>query len=150
MTEIKYNKLELIFSILAIITLIYIVFAIATAEVITINEEVSVDIYSLTLDNAESFKGWFILGTGYVSGNSELQYIFYMDTEDGRILTTANAFSTTIIESDGAPYFTQTFKSRGVKFWNTDFEDIKYHETYITKSILYVPIGSIKSEFKLL
>ena len=146
----KYSKLELIFSILAIITLIYIVFTIATSEIITITEDVSVDIYSLTLDNSESVRGWFVLGTGYISGKSDLQYIFYIDTEDGRILTTSDAFSTTIIESDGTPHFTQTFESRGVQFWNTDFEDIKYHEAYITKSILYVPVGSIKSEVKLL
>jgi hypothetical protein len=150
MTEINYNKFELIFSILAIITLIYIVFAIATLEIITITEEISTNIYSLKLDSTESFKGWFILGTGYVSGNSELQYIFYIDTEDGKILTTTDAFATTIIESDGVPHLTQTFESRGIQFWNTDFEDIKYHETYITKSILYVPVGSVRSEFELL
>ncbi|NOR84870.1 hypothetical protein GQ473_02025 [archaeon] len=146
----KYNKLELIFSILVIITLIYIVFAIATMNTIIITEDVSTNIYSLKLDSTESFTGWFILGTGYVSGNSELQYIFYIDTVDGKILTTTDAFATTIIESDDAPHLIQTFESYGNQFWNTDFEDIKYHKTCITKSILHVPIGSIRSEFELL
>ena len=150
MTEIKYNKFELIFSIIAIVTLIYIVFAIATVNTVVITEEVSTDIYSLKLDNTELFTGWFILGTGYISGNSELQYIFYIDTEDGKILTTTDAFATTIVESNDIPHLTQTFESYGNQFWNTDFEDIKYHKTCITKSILHVPIGSIKSEFELL
>ena len=146
----EHNKFELIFLILAIITLGYIVFAIATLEVIIITEEVSTNVYSLKLDNSESFKGWFILGTGYVSGNSELQYIFYIDTEDGKILTTTDAFATTIIESNDTPHLTQTFELRGIQFWNTDFEDIEYDVVYITKSILYVPVGSIRSEFELL
>lgn len=146
----KYSKLELIFSIIAIITLIYIVCVIATMNAIIITEDVSTNIYSLKLDSTESFTGWFILGTGYVSGNSELQYIFYMDTEDGKILTTTDAFATIIVESNDVPHLTQTFKSYGNQFWNTDFEDIKYHKTCITKSILHVPIGSIKSEFELL
>ena len=120
---------------------------IITSEQVSYTEEISSNIYSLQLQDSTNTNGQFIFTAGYVSGGSKLKYIFYIDNGKGKILSTADALTTEIIETSyGSPRFEQTIEYTGTKF--KDVDDIIYHSEVI-KQVLYIPLDSVQINYEL-
>lgn len=96
----------------------------------------------ITLDTRDNIEGSFFLGSGYISGS--LYYHYYYMTKDGAKYERVRAEEAFIKEYDGTPKI--------VKYgmFERDSTSIFYKEglTDETKSILYIPKGTIKTDFK--
>ena len=123
------------------------VYSIADGNKLSYTATVETNIYSVKVNENSGLKGFFVLGAGYISGNSELQYMFYRQSSSGgKVLDTINAFSTEIVESDDTqPMIVDTVRYTGFKL---PFMEPTFTQNLL-KSSLHVPVGTIQSKYEL-
>lgn len=97
----------------------------------------------ITLDTGSELRGSFFLGSGFVG--SSLYYHYYYMTPDGAKYERVSAEAAFVREYDGAP--------KVVKYgwFDKDSTSLFYKPTmkYEGKYILYIPKGTIKTNFKI-
>ena len=111
----------------------------------TVNESYSYELVALNDDADTSISGLFFLGTGSVSSDEDLEYVFIYETEKGMTVGERKARSVYIqyIAEGETPRLVHYVETYDSGFWDWLLGDKDSWDVF------YIPEGSITSDFEI-